>query len=48
MKQLIVMLVMVVLGIAIFNLIAGDEGHSILNVMKDVWEEEIQIRTNYP
>ena len=48
MKQLIVMMVMIVLGVAIFNLIAGDDDHSILNVMKGVWKEEIEIRTSYP
>jgi hypothetical protein len=47
-KQLIVMLAMVMLGIAIFNLIAGEDDSSIISVMKGVWAQEIQMRTSSP
>lgn len=48
MKQIIVMTAMIVLGIAIFSLIAGEDDSSIINVVKGVWEQEIQMRTNAP
>lgn len=48
MKQLIVMFAMIVLGVTIFNLIAGGDDNSILSVMKGVWEQEILIRTSSP
>lgn len=48
MKQLIVMAALIVLGIALFNLIAGEDESSIMSIMKDVWEQEIQMRTNSP
>lgn len=48
MKQLIVMMAMIVLGIAIFNLIAGGDDSSIVSVIKGVWEQEIQMRTSSP
>ena len=48
MKQLIIMMAMVMLGVALFALIAGRDEGSILNVMKGIWEQEIQIRTDSP
>jgi len=48
MKQLIVMAALIVLGIALFNLIAGEDESSIISIMKGVWEQEIQMRTNSP
>lgn len=48
MKQIIVLTAMVALGISIFKLIAGDGDDSIMHTMKDVWEEEIAMRTSFP
>ncbi|MGI6728144.1 MAG: hypothetical protein ACOX4P_06245 [Anaerovoracaceae bacterium] len=48
MKQLIVMIAMVVLGISIFNLIAGGDEGSIVSVVKGVWGQEIEMRTGSP
>lgn len=47
MKQLIVMVAMVALGLVLFNLIAGDEG-SVKSQMKEAFEMEINMRTSYP
>lgn len=47
MKQLIVMVAMVALGLVLFGLIAGDED-SIKSQMKEAFEMEITMRTNYP
>ncbi len=47
MKQIIVLTAMVALGLALFNMIAGD-GDSVKSHMKDVFETEIEMRTNYP
>lgn len=48
MKQLIVMLAMVVLGLAIAQLVAGDQDGSVINMVKDVWQQEIQDRSGTP
>jgi hypothetical protein len=48
MKQLIVMAATVALGIVLFQLFAGDTDDSILSVLKNVWEQEIAIRSGHP
>jgi hypothetical protein len=48
MKQIIVMIAMIALGIALFRVIAGADDGSILSVMKGVWEQEIEMRTGSP
>ncbi len=48
MKQIIIMVATVALGIAIFRLIAGGDENSVISVMKGVWEQEIEMRTGSP
>jgi len=48
MKHFIVLCSTVVLGVAIFNMIMGSADDSVVNVVKDVWCQNIQIRTNIP
>lgn len=48
MKQLIVLMAMIVLGIAIFNLIAGNGEGSLLSSVKSVWSQELRERTRLP
>ncbi len=48
MKQLIVMMAMIVLGIAIFTMIAGSDEQSLFGTMKNVWDQELQERTHLP
>jgi hypothetical protein len=48
MKQLIVMVAMIGLGLILFNLIAGDEDGSLISVMSNVWEQEIEHRKRIP
>lgn len=48
MKQLIVMLAMVSLGLVLAGLIAGDQENSIANIMKESWQHEIQFRSGTP
>ena len=48
MKQMIIMLAMLLLGIAIYNLIAGEGQGSLLHTMGGIWQEEIRIRSSYP
>ncbi|MBQ3107345.1 MAG: hypothetical protein IJC68_01890 [Firmicutes bacterium] len=47
MKQLIVMLATVLLGVSIFQLVAGDE-NSVKTTVEEVWQQEIRVRTNFP
>jgi hypothetical protein len=47
-KQIIVMVAMISLGIVLFRLIAGTDDGSMLSVMKGVWEQEIEMRTGSP
>ncbi|HPX71005.1 MAG TPA: hypothetical protein PL035_02485 [Bacillota bacterium] len=44
MKQLIVLTAMILLGIFIFQLIAGRQDGSVFNEVKNVWEMEIEAR----
>ncbi len=48
MKQYIVMISMIVLGIFMFNMVAGDDSHSLLSMTKNVWKTEIDERTYQP
>jgi len=48
MKQMIVMLAMVVLGIFLYNLIAGKGDDSIAGALSDLWRYEIETRTYVP
>lgn len=48
MKQLIVMLAMIILGLAIAQLITGGQEGSVINTVKDVWQQEIQVRSGTP
>lgn len=41
MKQLIVMFATIILGIAVFQMIAGGGEGSVYNVVKNAWVEEI-------
>ena len=45
MKDLIVLIAMIVLGVAIFNLIAGPDDNSIKSTLNDVWQQELQLKT---
>ena len=48
MKQLLIMVAMVALGIAIYNLITGPSDDSIKSVVEDVWKQQVVIRTDQP
>ncbi len=41
MKQVIILFATIVLGIAIFEMIAGEGDVSIYSSVKDVWKQEI-------
>ncbi len=48
MKQYIVLISMIMLGIYIFNIVAG-EGEGSLNAsLKNVWQEQVVVRTYSP
>lgn len=44
MKQLIVMVAAIMLGLQIFVMIAGDQEGSIFSTMREVWVKEIDAR----
>lgn len=48
MKQIIVMMATILLGVAIFHLIMGPQQNSIFSTVQSVWNEEIEIRTQSP
>ncbi|MFV0516296.1 MAG: hypothetical protein ACK5MV_02760 [Aminipila sp.] len=48
MKQLIVLISMIMLGMYMFNIIVGDNENSIGTSMKDIWAKGIEIRTYTP
>ena len=48
MKQFIVLCSTLLLGVAIFNMIMGEDEQSVFNTMKGLWANEIQLRTEYP
>lgn len=48
MKQLIVMIAAILLGIYIFGLIAGPEEGSVRSTVGRLWQQEIAVRTAEP
>lgn len=48
MKQFIVLMAMIFLGVMIYRLVAGPEDGSVLNTVRDVWQQEIEFRTEHP
>lgn len=44
MKQFIVMIAAIMLGLQIFGMIAGDQDDSIFSTMREVWVKEIEAR----
>jgi hypothetical protein len=48
MKQFIVLIAMLALGLAIYNLIAGPDEGSMLSAVKGIWADEIELRTREP
>ncbi|MDR3294862.1 MAG: hypothetical protein LBT26_03385 [Clostridiales Family XIII bacterium] len=48
MKQFVILLTMVILGVAIYAMIAGPGDDSVLGSAKEVWRQEIDIRTRQP
>lgn len=48
MKQFIVLCSTVILGITIFNMIAGPGDNSIVSTVSEVWQQGIQVRTESP
>lgn len=45
MKQLLVMLASIMLGVTLFGLIAGSGDDSVYSLVKGVWQSEITMRT---
>ena len=45
MKQLIILLATILLGAALFSMIAGDSPKSTKSVLKNVWQQEMQVKT---
>ncbi|WP_165445390.1 hypothetical protein [Bacilliculturomica massiliensis] len=48
MKQILVMLATVILGLFLFDLVCGDQPGSVMSTVKTVWDCEIQARTREP
>jgi hypothetical protein len=48
MKQFIVLVAMLALGLAIYGMIAGPGDDSMLSAVKDLWADEIDLRTRQP
>ncbi|MDR2356212.1 MAG: hypothetical protein LBE16_08470 [Clostridiales Family XIII bacterium] len=48
MKQFIVLIAMLALGLAIYSMIAGPGEHSMLSTVKGIWADEIELRTREP
>ncbi len=48
MKQYIVLVSMVALGVFIFNTIAGSGDDSIATAMKGLWQKGLEVRTYTP
>lgn len=44
MKQLIVMVAAIMLGVQLFSMIAGDQEDSVFSTMREVWVKEIDAR----
>lgn len=48
MKQFIVLLAMILLGVALYGLIAGSQEGSLLSTLRSVWSNELVLRTTFP
>ncbi|WP_324823742.1 hypothetical protein [Sinanaerobacter sp. ZZT-01] len=48
MKQIIVMVATILLGIAIFYMIMGPQDNSVYSTVQGVWKQEIDVRTKSP
>ena len=48
MKQLIVMAATILLGLAVFQMIAGPSEDSIFSSVGQLWQQEIDMRTAEP
>jgi hypothetical protein len=48
MKQFIILFAMIMLGIAIYGMIAGSDDTSMLSSVKSLWSQEIDLRTKTP
>lgn len=45
MKQLIILVASVMLGLFLFDLICGEQQGSVMSTVKSVWSTEIEART---
>ena len=45
MKELIILVASIILGVLLFNLIAGDAPGSTKSTLKNVWQQEMQYKT---
>lgn len=48
MKQLIIMVATVLLGLFLYNLICGPQQGSVMSAVRSVWSSEIEARTQEP
>jgi hypothetical protein len=48
MKQFIVLIAMMALGLAMYGMIAGPGEDSMLSSVKGIWADEIDLRTREP
>lgn len=48
MKQFIVMMATIALGVVLYQLIAGEGPDSMVSALSEVWKQEIQSRTLSP
>ena len=48
MKQFIVMMAMLLLGVSIYLLIAGPDDGSITKQLGRLWQQELEFRSNWP
>ena len=48
MKQFIVLCSTILLGITIYNMIAGPGNDSVMSTVSEVWQQGIMVRTDSP
>ena len=48
MKQFIVLCSTIILGITIFNMIAGPGDDTVMSTVSAVWQQGIEVRTDAP
>lgn len=48
MKQFIVLCSTIILGITIFNMIAGPGEDTVMSTVREVWHQGIEVRTDTP